>query len=150
MEETQSELLKIRRDKLDELKKRGINPFAGRFEVTDHAQTIVDNFDDYEGKNVIIAGRLMAKRGHGKTSFANVMDMSGNIQIYLRKDVLGEEAFDVFSSLIDIGDIIGVEGEVFRTQKGEISVKGQKVTLLTKTLLPLPEKFHGTVWPSNK
>ena len=143
MEETQSELLKIRRDKLDELKKRGINPFAGRFEVTDHAQTIVDNFDDYEGKNVIIAGRLMAKRGHGKTSFANVMDMSGNIQIYLRKDVLGEEAFDVFSSLIDIGDIIGVEGEVFRTQKGEISVKGQKVTLLTKTLLPLPEKFHG-------
>lgn len=143
MEETQSELLQIRRDKLDELRKRGIKPFAGRFEVSDHTATIIDNFLEYEGKNVIVAGRLMAKRGHGKTAFANVMDMSGNIQIYLRKDMLGEEDFDVFSSLIDIGDIIGVEGEVFRTQKGEISIKGKKVTLLTKTLLPLPEKFHG-------
>ena len=143
MEENLTELLQIRRDKIDALKEKGIEPFHGQFKRTHQAKEILDTFEALEGQKAIISGRLMSKRGHGKAAFANVADMSGNMQVYIRKDRLGEDDFDVFTSLIDIGDIIGVEGEIFKTQKGEISIRAEKVTLLTKSLRPLPEKFHG-------
>lgn len=143
MEENLTELMKIRRHKINALKEKGIEPFYGKFNRTYQAKEIFDNFEALKGQKAIISGRLISKRYHGKTAFANVADMSGNIQIYIRKDCLGEEAFDIFISLIDIGDIIGVDGEVFKTQKGEISIRSEKITLLTKSLLPLPEKFHG-------
>lgn len=143
MEDNLTELLQIRRDKIEALKEKGIEPFHGQFKRTHQTEDILDNFDAVEGQKAIISGRLMSKRGHGKAAFANIADMTGNMQVYIRKDRLGEDAFDVFVSLIDIGDIVGVEGEIFRTQKGEISIRAEKVTLLTKSLLPLPEKFHG-------
>lgn len=143
MDETLNELLQIRRQKLSKLREQGIEPFGSRFEVQDCAGDIQNDFLKYEGVEVVVAGRLMAKRGHGKASFANLKDMSGSIQLYLRKDLLGESEFENFVSLIDIGDIIGVRGKVFKTQKGEISIKGEEITVLTKSLLPLPEKFHG-------
>ncbi|MDD2370933.1 MAG: lysine--tRNA ligase [Firmicutes bacterium] len=138
-----TELLQIRRDKIDALRERGIEPFSGRFERTDFSSDIQGDFESYEGKPVIIAGRIMAKREHGKTAFVNVADMYGSIQVYVRKDRLGDDAFDSFIGLFDIGDIVGVEGEVFKTQKGEISIKSSTITMLTKGLLPLPEKYHG-------
>ena len=143
MEENLTELLQARRRKIDALKEKGIEPFYGQFKRTHQVKEILNNFESLKGQKVIIGGRLMSKRGHGKAAFANVADMGGNIQIYIRKDHLGEEAFDIFKSLIDIGDIIGVEGEIFRTKKEEISIRVKKITLLTKSLLPLPEKFHG-------
>ncbi|KAF0092275.1 MAG: lysyl-tRNA synthetase class II [Fusobacteria bacterium] len=143
METELTELLQIRRDKIDALRDKGIEPFSGRFERTAFSNEIKDDFENFEGKAVIIAGRIMARREHGKTAFVNVADMYGSIQVYVRQDKLGEEPFDNFIALYDIGDIIGVEGEVFKTQKGEISIKSTSITMLTKGLLPLPEKYHG-------
>ena len=137
-----SEILQIRRDKLAELQSAGECPFEiTKYSQTHHAAEIADNFDEFEGKIVSLAGRLMAKRGMGKASFCNIQDESGAIQIYVREDKLGE-SYAKFRK-VDIGDIVGVVGEVFRTQKGEISVKVSEFTLLSKSLQPLPEKYHG-------
>lgn len=138
-----NELLQIRREKLEHLKKMGKDPFKiEKVEVSHYSQGIIDNFDEIEGQRVTIAGRLMAKRGHGKTSFINIQDKDGRIQSYVRKDVIGEESYELFKDF-DIGDIIEVRGEVFRTQKGEISVRAEEVQLLCKSLQVLPDKWHG-------
>ncbi len=138
-----SELLQIRRDKLSDLRERGQDPFTiTRFEVTHHSSEVKDRFEELEGQSVRVAGRLMSKRGMGKAVFADLQDGAGRVQLYVRIDDVGEEALAAFKKY-DIGDIVGVEGEVFRTKRGEISVKAKAVTLLSKSLLPLPEKFHG-------
>lgn len=138
-----TELLQIRRDKLAALQAQGCDPFLEtRYHVTAHSGQIKENFDTMEGSMVSIAGRLMSKRGMGKAVFCDLQDSSGRIQIYVRIDEVGEEAFGQFKKY-DIGDIVGVDGEVFRTHKGEISVRARSVKLLSKSLLPLPEKFHG-------
>ena len=138
-----NELLQIRRDKLKALQDEGRDPFTiTRFEVSHHAQDIKDNFDAMEGTVVRIAGRLMSKRGMGKVSFCDVQDKSGRIQLYARRDEMDEENYDRFKKY-DIGDIVGIEGDVFRTQRGEMSVRAKEITLLSKSLRPLPEKFHG-------
>ena len=138
-----SELLQIRRAKLRELQDAGEDPFQQtRYPVNAHSTEIQENFEAMEGQVKAIAGRLMSKRGMGKAMFCDLQDGQGRIQIYVRIDELGEEAFAKFKK-VDIGDIVGVEGEVFRTKRGEISVKAHSVTLLSKSLLPLPEKFHG-------
>ncbi len=141
-----NEMMQIRRDKLKTFEEMGVAPFGHRYEVTYHAQDIRDKFDELEGEEdgpkVRLAGRLMAKRGHGKASFAELMDMSGRIQIYFKYDVLGEEKYGQFR-LLDIGDIIGIEGRVFKTQRGEITIIVLDFELLSKSLRPLPEKFHG-------
>lgn len=137
-----NELLRVRRDKLNELYAQGINPYGGRFLVTHKAEEILKNFDQLEDLPTIIAGRLMAKRTHGKASFGNLQDLTGQIQIYVRKDHVGEDNYELFSRL-DLGDIIGVEGTIFRTRRGEISVSARKITILAKSLRPLPEKWHG-------
>jgi lysyl-tRNA synthetase class 2 len=141
-EQNINELIKVRRDKLEELRLAGIDPFGERFDRTAGALKIQENFADLEGNTVKIAGRIMAKRRHGKAGFANLQDLSGNIQLYFRKDDLGEEKYELFKKL-DIGDILGIEGEVFRTQKGEISVHVRDLIYLSKSLHPLPEKWHG-------
>jgi lysyl-tRNA synthetase class 2 len=137
-----NEQTKIRRDKLKELVELGVDPFGTSFERTHSAREIVDNFSDLENKEVVVCGRLMAIRGHGKTCFATIADCSGTLQIYVRRDMVSEKEFSTLK-LWDIGDIIGLKGLIFRTQKGEISVKAQKITFLTKSLRPLPEKWHG-------
>ena len=137
------EILQIRRDKLAALQEAGMNPFEiTRYDVTHHAQEVKDQFDQLEGQPVSLAGRLMSKRGMGKVSFCDLKDKSGRIQIYARKDEMDEEAYDRFRKY-DIGDIVGVKGDVFRTQKGEMSIRAHEITLLSKSLQPLPEKFHG-------
>ena len=142
-EQSLSELLQIRRDKLKELQDAGMDPFQQtKYSVTAHSQEIKDNFETMEGQTVSVAGRLMSKRGMGKAVFCDLQDAQGRIQLYVRIDELGEEPFARFKK-VDIGDIVGVEGEAFRTKRGEISVKANKVTLLSKSLRPLPEKFHG-------
>ena len=142
-EENLSQLLQIRRDKLKELQESGNDPFQiTRYVVDNDSANIKANFDALEGKPVSIAGRLMSKRGMGKVSFCDLQDKSGRIQLYARKDEMDEAEYNRFKKY-DIGDIVGVQGEVFRTQRGEMSVRVQKVTLLSKSLLPLPEKFHG-------
>lgn len=141
--EDMSAFLKVRREKLDALKAEGKNPFEiTTFDVDAYAKDINEQFDDYEGKMVSIAGRIMSKRGMGKAGFIDIQDNTGRIQSYVRKDHVGDEAYAWFKKY-DIGDIIGVKGVVFRTQKGQISVKAEEVTLLSKSLLPLPEKWHG-------
>ncbi|NYE57901.1 lysine--tRNA ligase [Carboxydothermus ferrireducens] len=137
-----NELVKVRLEKLSELRKMGIEPYGGKFERTHTAKEILDNFEQLVDKTVKIAGRIMAKRGHGKASFAHIQDMSGKIQIYARQNELGEEAYKLFEKL-DIGDIIGVTGHVFKTQKGEITVWLSSFEILAKSLRPLPEKWHG-------
>ncbi|MBO4916181.1 MAG: lysine--tRNA ligase, partial [Oscillospiraceae bacterium] len=138
-----SEILKVRREKLKALQDAGRDPFTvTRFDVTHHTQDIRDRFDELEGQSVRIAGRLMSKRGMGKVSFCDLQDRSGRLQLYARKDEMDEAAYDEFKKY-DIGDIVGVSGEVFRTQRGEMSVRCKEVTLLSKSLQPLPEKFHG-------
>ena len=135
--------VRVRHEKLEQLRQEGKDPFLlTKYDVTAHAAQIRDGFDTMEGQTVAIAGRLMSKRGMGKAIFGDLQDRSGRIQIYLKIDELGEEAFAGCRKL-DIGDIIGVRGLVFKTQRGEISVKATEVTLLSKSLLPLPEKFHG-------
>ena len=137
------ELLRIRRDKLKALQDEGRDPFTiTKFDVTHHTQDIKDNFDALEGKPVSVAGRLMSKRGMRKVSFCDLQDKTGRIQLYARKDEMDADNYDRFKKY-DIGDIVGVNGEVFRTQRGEMSVRAHDITLLSKSLRPLPEKFHG-------
>ena len=138
-----SEQTRIRREKLANLQAEGQNPFEiTRFDWDATSQQIKDNFDAMEGKPVKVAGRLMSKRGMGKVSFCDLQDRDGRIQLYARQDEMDEAVYKKFKKF-DIGDIVGVEGEVFRTQRGEMSVRAQNITLLSKSLLPLPEKFHG-------
>ena len=138
-----SEQTRIRREKLATLQAEGENPFAvTRFDWDATSQQIKDNFDAMEGKAVKVAGRLMSKRGMGKVSFCDLQDRDGRIQLYARQDEMDEAVYKKFKKY-DIGDIVGVEGEVFRTQRGEMSVRAKNVILLSKSLLPLPEKFHG-------
>ena len=141
--ENMNEILKIRREKLAELVQNGRNPF----EITKYNQThtsaeIKDNFEELEGKRVSVAGRIMSKRGMGKVAFVHVQDFDGQIQLFVKRDLLGDDEYAIFKKY-DIGDIVGAEGEVFKTQAGEVSVRADKVTLLSKSLRPLPEKFHG-------
>lgn len=137
------ELRRIRREKLQELQDAGNDPFQQvRYSRTHYTKDIRDGFDALEGKRVSIAGRMMSKRIMGKASFSDLSDRYGRIQLYVKRDVIGTEAYQAYKKL-DIGDLIGVEGEVFRTQKGEISVSVDKLTLLSKNLIPLPEKWHG-------
>ena len=138
-----SEQTRIRREKLTNLQAEGQNPFMiTRFDWDATSQQIKDNFDAMEGKPVKVAGRLMSKRGMGKVSFCDLQDRDGRIQLYARQDEMDEEVYKKFKKF-DIGDIVGVEGEAFRTQRGEMSVRAHNITLLSKSLLPLPEKFHG-------
>ena len=138
-----NQLLKIRRDKLAELQADGKDPFQiTKFDVTHHSQEVKDQFEDLEGKSVVLAGRMMSKRVMGKASFCNIQDLQGNIQSYVARDSIGEEEYKAFKKM-DIGDIVGLEGEVFKTKTGEISIHASKVTLLSKSLQILPEKFHG-------
>ncbi len=138
-----SELLQIRRDKLTALQQAGQDPFAiTKYDVDTHNADIREQFDAMEGKTVRIAGRMMSRRIMGKASFMDLRDKTDRMQVYVRRDDVGEEDYAAFKKW-DIGDIMGIEGKVFRTQKGEISVHAEKVTLLSKSLLPLPEKFHG-------
>jgi lysyl-tRNA synthetase class 2 len=147
VEQDMNELMKVRRDKLAAFEAKGVAPFGHRFEVSHHAKDVLEQFDHLEGEEesseeITIAGRLMAIRGHGKASFSVLMDRSGRIQIYFKLDVLGEEKYSQFK-LLDIGDIIGVKGHVFRTRRGEITVRVDDFDMLSKSLRPLPEKFHG-------
>ncbi|HHT74248.1 MAG TPA: lysine--tRNA ligase [Firmicutes bacterium] len=137
-----NELMAIRRTKLQSLYDAGVNPYGEKFERTHYAQEIIDNFDSLEGQKTVIAGRLMSFRTHGKASFSDLMDASGRIQLYLRVDVLGEEAYG-FANQLDIGDIVGVSGTIFRTKRGQISVEVESLKLLSKSLRPLPDKWHG-------
>jgi lysyl-tRNA synthetase class 2 len=137
-----NELMQVRREKMAAFAAKDIEPFGRRFEITHHAQEVIDKYDELEGKSIKLAGRLMAVRGHGKASFTTLMDITGNIQLYFKLDVVGEDQYANFR-LLDIGDIIGVEGEVFKTHRGEISVKVTSFELQSKSLRPLPEKFHG-------
>ena len=136
-------LLQVRRDKLKDLVERGKNPFEiTKFDVTHHSQEIKDNFEQLNDKDVTIAGRLMSKRVMGKASFCHIQDLQGTIQSYVARDCIGEEEYADFKKL-DIGDIVGVTGKVFETKTGEISIHAEKVTLLSKSLQILPEKYHG-------
>jgi len=138
-----NQLRKVRREKLAELQQNGKDPFViTKYDQTHHSQEIKDNFEELEGKTVSIAGRMMSKRVMGKASFCNVQDLKGNIQSYVARDSVGEENYKEFKKL-DVGDVIGIEGEVFRTKTGEISIHAAHVTLLSKSLQILPEKFHG-------
>lgn len=138
-----NEILLVRREKLAELIKNNENPYEiTKYDVNAKSKEIIENYDDFEGKNVSIAGRIMSKRGMGKATFCDLSDRDGKIQLYIRKDVLGDETYELVKK-IDIGDIAGVKGEVFTTNKGEISIKVDAFTLLSKSLQPLPEKFHG-------
>lgn len=138
-----SEILKVRRQKLKELQENGKDPFKiVKYDVTHSASYIIDNFEELEGKQVSVAGRLMSKRGMGKASFCDIQDRDGKIQLYVRINEVGEEVYEDFKKF-DIGDIVGVKGEVFKTHKGEISIKAKEIDLLAKSLIPLPEKWHG-------
>lgn len=137
-----NELLQIRRNKLGEFREKGVEPYGGKFNRTHTASEIIENFESLENSQVVIAGRIMAKRNMGKATFVHIQDVSGRIQIYVRVNEVGQESYDLFTHF-DIGDIIGVQGKVFRTQKGEISVWASAITLLSKSLRPLPEKWHG-------
>ncbi|MDO4273772.1 MAG: lysine--tRNA ligase [Eubacteriales bacterium] len=142
-EQDLNQLLKVRREKLADLQANGKDPFKiVKYDVTHHSQEIKDHFDELEGQSVVIAGRMMSKRVMGKASFCHVQDLQGTMQSYVARDNLGEEAYKDFKKL-DVGDIIGIEGEVFKTKTGEISIHAARVTLLSKSLQVLPEKFHG-------
>ena len=142
-EQDLNQLLKVRREKLADLQADGKNPFEiTRYEVSHHSQEIKEQFDELEGKTVTLAGRMMSKRVMGKASFCNIQDVKGNIQSYVARDSVGEEAYKAFKKM-DIGDIVGLRGEVFKTKTGEISIHASEVTLLSKSLQILPEKFHG-------
>ena len=140
-----NQLLKVRREKLSALQENGKDPFQiTKYDVSHHSQEIKDHYDELEGKSVSIAGRVMSKRIMGKASFCNVQDLQGNIQSYVARDSIGEESYADFKKY-DVGDIVGIEGEVFTTKTGEISIHAAKVTLLSKSLQILPEKYHGLV-----
>ena len=144
-EQDLSEILRIRREKLAKMQANGENPyFLTSFDVKQKAQEIVDHFEtEFEGKQVSVAGRIMSWRDMGKAAFMDLRDVSGRIQLYVKIDVLGEDAYRTLTSSLDIGDIVGVTGEAFRTRRGEISIKASSMTILSKSLLPLPEKYHG-------
>lgn len=138
-----NQLLKVRREKLQDLQENGKDPFQiTKYDVTHHSQEIKDNYDELEGKTVSIAGRMMFKRVMGKASFCNVQDLQGNIQAYVARDNIGEDSYKDFKKY-DVGDILGIKGEVFTTKTGEKSIHATEVTLLSKSLQILPEKFHG-------
>ena len=148
MEDT-TDLVKLRRDKLAQLYSKSINPYINRFKVKNTISSLVDEFSANSkeelgevGKQCLVGGRMMARRGHGKTTFCHIKDRAGQIQVYIRKDEIGEENYEIFS-LFDIGDFIGVEGVLSKTKTGELTIFAKKITLLTKSLLPLPEKWHG-------
>ncbi|NLK75516.1 MAG: lysine--tRNA ligase [Clostridiales bacterium] len=143
MEQDINELRKVKFDKLKELQKNGKDPFQiMKYDVSHHSADIIKNYDELEGKNVSIAGRIMTKRVMGKASFCNIRDIKGDIQAYIKRDDIGQEAYAEFKKF-DIGDIVGIQGPVFRTKTGEISVKADSIVLLSKSLQILPEKFHG-------
>ena len=138
-----NKLMQVRREKLDELQKEGKNPYeVTKYDRTDFANQIKENYEEFEGKDVSVAGRIMAKRIMGKASFCTIQDSTGKIQSYVSINDLGEENYKEFKTW-DIGDIIGITGFVFKTRTEEISVHAKEVTLLSKSLRPLPEKFHG-------
>lgn len=141
--------LVVRREKMNSLREQGVDPFGKRFDRTHQSQQLVEEYSQFEKEEleekeipVTIAGRIMTKRGKGKAGFAHIQDLSGQIQLYVRKDAVGEEAYEVFTSA-DLGDIVGVSGVLFKTKVGELSVKAKQFELLTKSLRPLPDKFHG-------
>ena len=138
-----NQLVQVRYDKLHELQANGKNPFEiTKYDVTHHSTEIKDNFETLDGQEVSVAGRMMFKRVMGKASFCNVQDLKGRIQIYVARDEIGEDSYKDFKKY-DVGDILGIKGKVFKTQTGEISIHAQSVTLLSKSLQILPEKFHG-------
>nr|WP_306798746.1 lysine--tRNA ligase [Oceanobacillus saliphilus] len=144
-----NEQMRVRRDKLNVYREKGLDPFGGKYTRTHLAEELIEKYDNYskeelEGMTdkVTIAGRMMTKRGKGKAGFAHVQDMSGQIQLYARKDAIGEDAYEVFKTT-DLGDIVGITGVMFKTNVGELSVKATEFELLTKSLRPLPEKYHG-------
>ncbi|MFD1068180.1 lysine--tRNA ligase [Oceanobacillus locisalsi] len=149
MSEELNDHMQVRRDKLAEYIEKGLNPFGEKFERTHLSQDLIEKYDQFSKEEleemtdeVTVAGRLMTKRGKGKTGFAHMQDVSGQIQLYVRKDAIGEEAYEIFKSA-DLGDIVGVTGVMFKTKVGELSVKAKEFHLLTKSLRPLPEKYHG-------
>jgi lysine--tRNA ligase len=147
-EQDLSEMMRVRREKMDAFRAMGVPPFGHRFEVTDYASALKEKYDylaeDEEGEEAVrIAGRLMAIRGHGKASFSTLNDRTGNIQVYFKMDVLGEQKYKEEFKRLDIGDIIGIRGVVFKTRRGEVTVRVEDFDLLSKSLRPLPEKFHG-------
>ncbi|WP_101847097.1 lysine--tRNA ligase [Halobacillus sp. Marseille-P3879] len=149
MSEELNDQMQVRREKLNSYKEQGLDPFGSKFERTALASDLQSQYDEYTKEELeekqfpaTIAGRIMTKRGKGKAGFAHIQDLSGQIQLYVRKDAIGEDAYAVFKSA-DIGDIVGVSGEMFKTNVGELSVKANKFEILTKSLRPLPEKFHG-------
>ncbi|MCM3444294.1 lysine--tRNA ligase [Metabacillus halosaccharovorans] len=148
-QEELSDQLKVRREKLHSLREKGLDPFGKRFERTHQTEDIIAEYSEFEKEeleekevSVTIAGRIMTKRGKGKAGFAHIQDLTGQIQIYVRKDEIGEEAYEIFNTA-DLGDIIGVTGVIFKTKVGELSIKVKSFELLTKSLRPLPDKFHG-------
>ncbi|RAK05106.1 lysyl-tRNA synthetase class II [Halanaerobium saccharolyticum] len=142
MLEDMNELMLQRREKLSQLKEEKEKAFAEKYEVTHHAAEVEDNFEELEEKEVKLAGRLMAIRTHGKASFADLMDMSGKVQLYIKQNNIGEDRYEFFQDL-DLGDLVGITGTVFKTNRGQISIRVSSFELLTKSLRPLPEKFHG-------
>ncbi len=143
IEQNMNEMLLMRREKLKELIEQGKNPFlVEKFDYTHHSKEIKEKFEELEGQKASVAGRIMSRRGHGKVSFMDLQDSEGKIQIFAKLDVLGEETYEVLS-LLDIGDIIGVTGEIFKTRAGEISVRAEDMVIMSKSLQILPEKFHG-------
>ncbi|WP_208560547.1 lysine--tRNA ligase [Marinilactibacillus kalidii] len=148
-QETLNDQLMVRRDKMNELRERGIDPFGGRFERTHFSSELHEAFEDKtkeelseEEHMVVIAGRMMTKRGKGKAGFANLKDKKGTIQIYVRKDAVGDEEYESFTTA-DLGDFLGIEGKIMKTNTGEVTVRAQKLTYLSKALRPLPDKYHG-------
>src|SRR5690606_23613274 len=136
-------------DKLVNLQEQGVDPFGGKFARTHLAADVIKDYELFSKEElqekdipVVVAGRIMTKRGKGKAGFTHIQDMSGQIQVYVRKDAIGDEAYDVFNTL-DLGDIIGITGKVFKTNTGELSIKAEQLELMTKSLRPLPEKYHG-------
>lgn len=143
MDQDLNELLKVKREKLNELQVNGKDPFkVMKYDVTNHSKDIIDNYEKFEEKDVSVAGRIMTKRIMGKASFCNINDQEGNIQIYIKRDDIGEDSYADFKKY-DIGDIVGIKGTVFKTKTGETSIKAFSVVLLSKSLQILPEKFHG-------
>lgn len=149
MSEELNDQILVRRQKMASIRENGLDPFGARFERTHLSNEIKEQYVDFTKEQleedlheVVIAGRIMTKRGKGKAGFAHIQDLGGQVQIYVRKDAIGEEAYELFKQA-DLGDIVGIRGNVFRTQVGELSVKALEFTFLTKSLRPMPEKFHG-------
>jgi lysyl-tRNA synthetase class 2 len=140
-----NDLLLNRRENLKNLKEQGFDPFSeenATYEVSHTAKEILNNYEEFDGAEVSLAGRIMTLRSFGKAGFANIKDISGEIQIYVRKDEIGDNDFEIYK-LLDIGDLVGVKGSIFTTNKGEITIRVKEFKLLTKALRPLPDKWHG-------